>query len=796
VAGILPQRWQKPRAARDTLSQYTTGHGPTGTLVELGKLTSSRAKILERFERLAGLLCVFGRALRLVSIVGRPAVAKQSAFSWEPEEFCPGIEHGKLRLVGDWGTETNAICVRTPNGDLLLALGPKGFRPLPEDVPTLWVTAPIREKAPLGFAVNGRFDLDAGRTNLAANSETNRTRARQLGAAAGAALVVLFEQTRTDWPAAREAFGLLADLPVHDFWHGIWVGLTEGWLRRSRNEAAELAREVALALIQRMSQHPGAIPTGLMVPFQALTSREVLRYELEKGLTVRPVLAALGSWEHFTAKYLMGSIVSESIAAILKHADLSRPTPLGLAALLGVLNAGRAQPCDARVLGRVLLLTEQDPGWASDEVKKRLGGLRFRTADDTWLVAAQLVAGAAQGVDKDEVLRYDLAPPGRRLHPDYLIGEDGATATVAFFLLARDRLQAGTGDLAQWVLAAQDEKAQKAALLYLVKGQLCGEVARRVRGQGWLAEVPRDESWLRDFEPDQRKELRRLLAADEQIDRGLELDLWSEPAAPLPTRIDLSEALGRIDAWWSQQGTALARDHRQRLYPAGGVELAIDTETGRFDRSSWLILLALGAFQTIPRTREAQHRGFIEHCQGMGWWQTFSEVDPKLYPNKWMDIIEDYAEGQHDDEQWSQWIAQFPKLYRLARWLDDYVELFLSVDRYTTPFSLDSLRTPRASFVYQGGGIDAPPLNRTLKVGGPLVIRELLHHGVIASPLAIPHAYAPVQRIRDWFSKFREKVETSKEIHDLLRKHLGEERATFGGAYDIPLRIAAADDDL
>lgn len=217
----------------------------------------------------------------------------------------------------------------------------------------------------------------------------------------------------------------------------------------------------------------------------------------------------------------------------------------------------------------------------------------------------------------------------------------------------------------------------------------------------------------------------------------------------------------------------------------------------KVDRSSWLTVLALGAFQGMGRTREVQHRSFIDHCQRKGWWQTFSEVDPKLYPNKWMDIIEEYAEGQHDDEQWSQWIGQFPKLYRLARWLDEYVELFRSIDRCTAPFSLDSLRTPRASFVYQGGGIDAPPLNRTLKVGGPLVIRELLHHGVITNEsIAVPQAYAPIQRIRDWFEAFGEGTGTSKDIHDLLSQHLGEAGATFGGAYDIPLRIVAGDDGL
>ena len=161
-----------------------------------------------------------------------------------------------------------------------------------------------------------------------------------------------------------------------------------------------------------------------------------------------------------------------------------------------------------------------------------------------------------------------------------------------------------------------------------------------------------------------------------------------------------------------------------------------------------------------------------------------------------MDVIEEYAAPQIYDEKWAQWIGQFPKLYRLRRWMDDYVNLFLSIDRFTQPFTLDLLLAPKVNPNFQGGGIEAPPLTRTLKVGGPFVIRELHHHGVISNPLAIPHAYAPIQRIRDWLAGFGETVETSKDIHDLLCHHLGEAGATFGGAYDIPLRLVAGDEGL
>ncbi|MBP6582727.1 MAG: hypothetical protein KA204_04540 [Chromatiaceae bacterium] len=800
VAGILPQPWRDSAGGRETMARHAPlGPRLPGTLIELpGVDPAKQDQVLERFRALAGVLCIFARALRGIRVCDG-AKGQDQEFTWQPRCVLPGVEVGRLHLNhDDWGAETEALRVRMEGGTLLLALGPGGFRLLPKATPSLWVTAPLRETDGLGFACTAPFDLDPGRARLAGDSHQNLAVAQGLGAAAGDTLGALFERGRSDWPGLYRDLGLDPGLSLHDLWHSLWTCLTERWLGRTKDAAAVLGRGLVLALVKRLSARKAAVPNGLPGPFQALIDLGDARYQLPKALATPDAIAVLDAWERFTAKYPRQHLVSEGQGRILKEGDMAKPVALALPALVALVEPPQVTARDAEVLGEIHRLMEDDREWGGEEVKKRLRGLRFRTADNTWVEAARLVAGAAEGIEKDEALRYHLAPAGRRLHPDYWSGNDGeAQARMDFFTLARERLQAGTEDLAQWTLHAQDETMRRAALRYLVRGQCGSEVARRVRGQGWLATVLGDEARLQGFEPTQRQELRRLLATDVQIDRGLEPDWSPEFATTTSNGIDLGDALGRIAAWWSREGTATVRDYRQRIYPAGGIQLALDLATGRYDRSSWLTLLALGAFQGMGRTREGQHRNFIEHCQRKGWWRTFSEVDPKLYPNEWMEIIEDYAEGQHDDEQWSQWIGQFPKLYRLARWLDEYVELFLSIDRYTTPFSLDSLRTPRASFVYQGGGIDAPPLNRTLKVGGPLVIRELLYHGVIRKDsFAVPHAYAPIQRIRDWFAKFGANVETSKDIHDLLSQHLGAAEASFGGAYDIPLRIITADDDL
>ena len=121
------------------------------------------------------------------------------------------------------------------------------------------------------------------------------------------------------------------------------------------------------------------------------------------------------------------------------------------------------------------------------------------------------------------------------------------------------------------------------------------------------------------------------------------------------------------------------------------------------------------------------------------------------------------------------------------------MDLFLSIDQFEEPFTLDTILAPRSNPHFQGGGIDAPPLTRTLKVGAHFVIRELLHHGIIENILAIPHAYAPIARIRRFFEEFGAEVSTSEDIHQVLTKHLGDDQAAFCGDYDIPLRIITSD---
>jgi hypothetical protein len=74
---------------------------------------------------------------------------------------------------------------------------------------------------------------------------------------------------------------------------------------------------------------------------------------------------------------------------------------LGLAALVALIHPPQVTPDDANAIGRMHLLSEDQPDWGADELKQRLRSLRFRTVADTWEPAARLLAGGGKGIDNE-----------------------------------------------------------------------------------------------------------------------------------------------------------------------------------------------------------------------------------------------------------------------------------------------------------------------------------------------------------------------------------------------------------
>ena len=564
VSGILPQPWEDAQEARQRLTTLGAGSRLPGTLMDLPEVTGElRARVMDRFHRIGGILCVFGQAIRSITCVAESG--SESTWSWRPTEICPGVEAGKLHLQGDWGAYTMALCVRTESGSLLMALRPGGFRPLADEVPSLWVTAPTSEPTAVDFAVNGSFDLDAGRGRLAGSTANNLAKAREIGREVGKSLGALLEHSKQDWGSVRTALSLAADLDALDLWKSVWLGLTRGW----RSNGSGLEREVAAHVLAGLCKFQDAVPNGLSGSLRGFSNAVDTRYMLSEVLLREDVGATLCAWSRFTARCSGRNCVSMEIGNILRDADLSNPETLDLSRLVSMLESFKVELADAEVLGRLRLLTGEAQDWASDRLRNLLDKLLFRSATGEWVEARKLLARHGLDFGADEPRRHALAPPEFRLHPDYYVKSGDEWPAVVFFLACRQRMEAPAERLAQWVLAADSVETRLAALEYLADGELGDQVAEQVREQEWLAFVLGDSWFMARLTEERRDKLRRRLVSVVQIEQAIATDRSedSEWQAPDYSHVDLPTALKRIHRWWSESRHSRAPAYRRRLLP-------------------------------------------------------------------------------------------------------------------------------------------------------------------------------------------------------------------------------------
>ena len=774
VAGMLPQPLKNKIANKQMrrLNNLSGNIKLPGTLINLTNINNKQQDILKQFEQLAGILCVFGKAIKTIEIHN---LTSKVVSEWKPEQICKNLEVGNLDIEINSGKHTKALCARSKCGSLLIGIGPKGYRPLPDFVPALWVTTPTQESSHVGFAVNGEFELDVGRGRLAgaAHDNVNIKTAERIGNQAGKALGYLLKLSRVNWKTFQSKLGLEADLEELDFWESIWVGLTEKSLTKEVNDLSRVAVQKALAKLCEFDQ---AIPNGLSGPLRTFSSLNDIQFQLHKLLLNDDTCRELSTWGRFTRLYSGKNIVSEKTANILKNTNNLNLQRLEMSKIIYLLESNRVMPKDAQVLGRLYLMTKDDGYWEFADTTDLLKKLQFMSEASNWVSSNNLLMREITSNPYDEeLLRHKIAPPDRRLHRNYykVATMDEKSPANEFFRFCRKRMETPVEDLANWVLNADTNKEQLNALIYIAEGEHGTRVAESVRNRKWLKDLitPENIPFQTELDESQQERIYRLLSRYSKPEDG-----------PTPPP-DLKTALQRLYKWWLENERSELTNYRNLIYPEGSL---IGSEK---NKSWWFMLFALGSFQGIGHTKEEQHRNFIRYCQDKGWWNIFTKHDPTKEPDKWMNVIEKFI-IEDENEEWTLWIGQFPKLYRLRHWLDDYIDLFQSMSRIKKKISADLLLAPLDNPSLQGDGIDAPSLKRTLKVGYPFVVRELLYHKLInETPFTLPHAYAPIQRIKDFFEEFGPIISTSPELYEILECHLGTEKATFNGSYDIPLRI-------
>lgn len=816
IAGLCPLPLQDAQPFRQQLSDLAPGERRRGTLIELPLADKKTTEITAEFLRLAGALTIFSRMIRRIDIDGEI----HRTCEWQPETLPfaqpATLELGKADLADGPLPKRLALHFRFPEGGLLVGLGSGGFRPL-EKLPAIWVVAPTMEQEGLGFAINGPFDLDAGRSRLAGNSTVNEQKGRALGRVLGQALATLHAHVSTDWPGVREQLRLEGDLTKYAFWLSLWEVFCQG-LRHKDGEVYQLVTRVLCEEngLGYLINHADALPNGLWGEFQQLTRPEHIRTVLKGGLAEEKVFRKICAWEFF--RDYLGDPQTVITERIFRSAQSVAPefgrltTQYRFVDLANVVQAfikkeKNVSPETAQVLGGLLDDSIVNSGMFEKEWPKIEAALRdvhFQAEDGTFRTSRELLVGSKHsGANPDEGKRAAFAPARHVLAAGYQ--HEG----LDFFLRCREKIALPVEGMVGWLRDAGTDEKRGNGLRYLLEGEHGEKVAKRLRDEGlhgtWLDDLDAQAGCFTGWEQDAIDEIlyRRLKTIEElksfRFERADEVFPGLEPLR----KQDPKEVLQKIHTWWHQEKNDYLTEYEQKIYPwSFPVHFGAD-DAGRIDRHSWLALFLLAHLHTMGRQRDEQHRGFIDHCVQQGWWQIFAKTAPKERSDEWMGVLEQYVDAQVDRSEYEQWMNRFPVIYKLSCWLDDYQEAFLSIDRQKDLESLAGILKPRANPQFQGGGISAPPIERSLGHGACFVVRELRRKEILTKAQADPFCYVPVERVRSFCTTLgcqgiedQAVIDNSRAIHAFLRDNLGEKRSTFAGCYDIPLQIVAGDQNL
>ena len=416
--------------------------------------------------------------------------------------------------------------------------------------------------------------------------------------------------------------------------------------------------------------------------------------------------------------------------------------------------------------------------------------VEFRAQDESWRPVGTLNSKLAGR--EDEKRQCEFAPENTLLHADY------QGAAVEFFKVARRN--AGYGPrvrhLLEWARHASDLDRRRAVLRYLVDGHQWRGLADAVRDDRptWMPQDPRDipqDLLPTERQDESRKTLVIRLGGHEQVE-------VREPAPPEASPPSAESALREIHDWWTRVGPSERNEYDRRVYPSGFLPAQLQQEA---DRAGWFTMFALACFRSLGWFQDGQHRGFMNLARNEGWWQQLAESTPPRPPDEvqpWIDLLERWSAPMQVGQDFLPWRRTFGELYTFVRWLDAYILLFRrlpSVIRAEGPVSMDDILRPAYSPAFRPLGLEAAPLDSSLRIGVSWLLRELSRHGVYdASDAALmaPYCWAPTQRVRRFLQELGADCNDSGSIHDFIKGHIGDERARFTGDFDLPLQLHAS----
>ena len=786
----------------------------TATVIELPLVTTiDQENILKKFEYFAGVLVVFSKTIKQIIFNHNQYVNWNESVIFND---LPEIKKGNV-LINNQRKGALKFVFKDEKypSDLLFLMGASGFEAFPhkinqEILPKIWILAPTHDESFIGFLINSGFDVDMGRMQLAHASDNNDQIMLHLGKSFVRVLEALNSLITNDWDSVSKSLSLATDMTPYKLWASLWSVLITSWISKDDNKVHQLVRLMLTSprnSFVNLFETKVIIPNGLWGDFQQLVNLNDVKYILRGVLTEDKFFTKIDQQltHHIEVKDLIHEDVQRDLFKLLtdEKKNALRWTTFNLSTLAEkTFTNKKVEPTVASVWGSVLtddLLEElektEDRKKEKQSLDKVLLTLEFKNKAQQFIVLSDLLD--SQYGEQEEKLRAAFAPDSNVLSLEY------DEKSFGFFRYSRKQMKASLEDMEYWALHASDLNKQISVLRYLLISQysnfLAAKLRLKVKGT-WLGELNEQSVHFEGWEESDKTDvLKRKLATDDQM-RQIKIDMPIFHEEQLKPEI----VLKNVYEWWAQNKSTYLVKYSKNIYPDGVFPTL--KVNGEINRDAWMILLFLASLHTVGRTQDVQHRDAIRYFKEKGWWQIFTQETPEESSVQWMSVLDQYLQDQFYGNQYDAWMMRFVTIYRFARWLEEYADIWLAINNQSVKFSLEDVLNTATSSIYAGGGVSAPRLSRALGIGANFMMRELVRNNVLNSVIPIigaEHCFVPHLRVRKLLNELgmslneeHADIDQSQEIFEFISSHLDKSKATFDLSFDIPFQIISRDEQL
>ncbi len=316
AAGMLPisLNAKEKQHLSTELQQWQSDDSLEGTIIKLPitpDVDNVLNQVVDHFRSVTGILLAFSKRIKYC-VIDSPN--EQFDVSWQPNEIIKDISVGDLKLKVEQETMSKALLIENQEfGAILIALDSKGLCHFPnyQAIQDIWVTVPLQESMKLGFAINGRFEIDVGRGRLARYSTDNTERAQKLGYFIGKKLCELFEKSKQQgFNFIKEALDLATDISEYEFWDSVWKILAESWLNHDHPLLMNMLGNWN-TVGQLINKYP-VFPNGLYGKYQVLNTVKNITYVASGILNEESSFTHVSTWPIFQQAIPPEKMVSDT----------------------------------------------------------------------------------------------------------------------------------------------------------------------------------------------------------------------------------------------------------------------------------------------------------------------------------------------------------------------------------------------------------------------------------------------------------------------------------------------------